>query len=108
MSLSEIYAFTAIMGLHLSPSARHERAYSDLMTLIDEGNALTLEEVLKIGLKYSRDRPSTANAFAAVRAADAVLHPCLPPLLYAWPLASPLVSQFKPRRQPSWKPPPRS
>jgi len=28
--------------------------------------------VLKIGLKYSRDRPSTANAFAAVRAADAV------------------------------------
>jgi hypothetical protein len=40
------------------------------MTFIDEGNALTLEEVLKIGLKYSRDSPSTANAFAAVRAAD--------------------------------------
>jgi hypothetical protein len=42
------------------------------MTFIDEGNALTLEEVLKIGFKYSRDRPSTANAFAAVRAADDV------------------------------------
>jgi hypothetical protein len=47
MSISEIYAFTAIMGLHLSPSARHERAYSDLMTLIDEGNALTIEECLQ-------------------------------------------------------------
>jgi hypothetical protein len=30
------------------------------MTFIDEGNALTLEEVLNIGLKYSRDRPSIA------------------------------------------------
>ena len=43
------------MGPHLSPSARHERAYRDLMTFIDEDKALTLEEVLKIGLKYSRD-----------------------------------------------------
>jgi hypothetical protein len=30
------------------------------MTFIDEGNALTLEEVLNIGLKYSRDLPSIA------------------------------------------------
>jgi len=72
MLISEIYALAAFMGLHLSPSARHERVYSNLMTFIDEGNALTLEEVLKIGLKYSCDRPSTANAFADVRAADAV------------------------------------
>ena len=72
MSLSEFYALAALMGLHLSSSARHERAYRDLMMFIDEGNALTLEEVLKIGLKHSRDRPSTANAFSAVRAADAV------------------------------------
>jgi len=72
MSISKIYALAALMGLHLSPSAHHEHAYSDLMTFIDEGNALTLEEVLKIGLKYSRDRPSTANAFAAVRANDDV------------------------------------
>ncbi len=42
------------------------------MPFIDEVNALTLEEVLKIGLKYSRDRPSTNNAFAAVRAANDV------------------------------------
>jgi hypothetical protein len=72
MPLSEIYALAALMGLHLSSSARHERAYRDLMTFIDEGNTLTLEEVLKVGLKYSRDRPSTANAFSAVRAADPV------------------------------------
>jgi hypothetical protein len=72
MSLSEIYALAALMGLHLSKSDRHERAYRDLMTFINEGNALTLDEVLKAGLKYSRDRPSTASAFSAVRAADAV------------------------------------
>jgi hypothetical protein len=78
MSLSEIYALAALMGLHLSSSARHERAYRDLMSFIDEGNALTLEEVLKIGLKHSRDRPSTANAFSAVRAADAVCNRACP------------------------------
>ena len=78
MSLSEIYALAALMGLHLSSSARHERAYRDLMSFIDEGNALTLEEVLKIGLKHSRDRPSTANAFSAVRAADDVCNRACP------------------------------
>jgi len=44
MSLSEIYALASFMGLHLSSSPRHESAYSDLMTFIDEGNALTLEK----------------------------------------------------------------
>ena len=53
LALSEIYALAALMGLHQSESSRHERAYRDLMTYINEGNALTLEEVLKIGLKYS-------------------------------------------------------
>jgi hypothetical protein len=48
------------------------------MTFIDEGNALTLEEVLKIGLKYSRDRPSTANAYITVHAADAVCNRACP------------------------------
>jgi hypothetical protein len=77
MTLSEIYALAALMGLHLSESSSHERPYRDLMTFIDEGNALTLEEVLKIGLKYSRDRPSTANAYRAMRDADAVCnHAC--------------------------------
>ena len=42
------------------------------MTFIDEDKALTLEEVLKIGLKYSHNSPSTNNALAAVRAANAV------------------------------------
>ena len=40
------------------------------MTYIDEGNALTLEEVLKTGLKYSRDRHSAAHAFRAMRSND--------------------------------------
>jgi len=72
MALSEIYALAALMGLHLSESSRHERAYRDLMTFIDEGNALTLEDVLRIGLKYSRDRPSTVSAYRAMRNADVV------------------------------------
>ncbi len=48
MSLSEIYALATLMGLHLSSSVRHDRAYRDLMSFIDQGNSLTLEEVLKI------------------------------------------------------------
>ncbi len=77
LAISEIYALDALMGLHLSGSSRHERAYSDLMTYINEGNALTLDEVLKIGLKYSRDLHSVANAFRAMRDADAVCnHAC--------------------------------
>ena len=78
MSISEIYTLVALMGLHLSPSARHERAYSALMTFIDEGNALTLEEVLKINLKHSRNHPSTANGFSAVRAAYVVCNRACP------------------------------
>jgi hypothetical protein len=77
LTLSEIYALAALMGLHLSESSRHERSYRDLMTFVDEGHALTLEEVLKIGLKYSRDRPSAAHAYRAMRDADAVCnHAC--------------------------------
>jgi hypothetical protein len=40
------------------------------MTYIDEGQAITLEQVLKIGLKYSRDRPSAVRTFAASRTHD--------------------------------------
>jgi hypothetical protein len=77
LALSEIYALAALMGLHQSDSSRHERAYRDLMTYINEGNALTLDEVLKVGLKYSRDRPSAANAFRAMHDAAAVCnHAC--------------------------------
>jgi hypothetical protein len=60
MSISEIYALAALKGLHLPPSARHERAYRDLMTFIDEGNALTLEEVLKIGALLASNTLATA------------------------------------------------
>jgi hypothetical protein len=53
MSVTNIYALDVLMGLHLSSSARHERAYRDLMTYIDEGYAITLEQVMKIGLLQS-------------------------------------------------------
>jgi hypothetical protein len=79
MTISEIYALAALMGLHLSESSHHERAYRDLIMFIDETNALTIEEVLKIGLKYSRDRPSTANAYRAMLDADSVCN-CACPL----------------------------
>jgi hypothetical protein len=62
-SHKDLGALAALMGLHLSSSARYERAYRDLMTYIDEGHDITLEQVLKIGLKYSRDRPSAVRTF---------------------------------------------
>jgi len=39
LALSEIYALAALMGLHQSASSRHERAYRELVTNINEGNA---------------------------------------------------------------------
>jgi len=77
MALSEIYALGALMGLHQSALSRHERAYSELMTYINEGNAITLDEVLKIGLMHSRDHHSASKAFRAVHEAAAVCnHAC--------------------------------
>jgi hypothetical protein len=77
MSLSEIYALGALMGLHQSGSSRHERAYRELMTYINEGNAITLDEVLKIGLKHSSDHHSAVKAFRAAHDAAAVCnHAC--------------------------------
>jgi hypothetical protein len=77
LALSEIYALGAIMGLHQSASSRHERAYRELITYINEGNAITLDEVLKIGLKHSRDHHSAAKAFLAVHdGADVCNHTC--------------------------------
>jgi hypothetical protein len=77
LALSEIYALAALMGLHQSASSRHERVYRELVTNINEGNALTLDKVLKVGLKYSRDRPSAANAFRAMHdPADVCNHAC--------------------------------
>ena len=65
MALSEIYALGALIGLHQSGLSRHERAYRELMTYINEGNAITLDEVLKIGLKHSRDHHSHAPLLLA-------------------------------------------
>jgi hypothetical protein len=77
LTLSEIYALAALMGLHQSASSRHERAYRDLITYINKGNALTLNEVLKVCLKHSRDCPSASNAFRAMHDAAAVCnHAC--------------------------------
>jgi hypothetical protein len=47
MSVSGIYALSTLMVLYLSPSAQHEKAYRDLVAYVDEGNALTLDQVLK-------------------------------------------------------------
>jgi hypothetical protein len=77
LALSEIYALGALIGLHQSGSSRHERAYRELLTYINEGNALTLDEVLKTGLRYSRDHHSAAQAFRAVHDDAAVCnHAC--------------------------------
>jgi hypothetical protein len=63
-------------------------AYRELLTYINEGNALTLDEVLKTGLRYSRDHHSAAQAFRAVHDDAAVCnHAC--PLCckrdFSWP-----------------------
>jgi len=53
MSITDIYALVTLMGLHMSSSDRHEKAYRELIAYVDEGNAITLEKVQQMGLKYS-------------------------------------------------------
>jgi hypothetical protein len=99
MSLSEIYALGALIGLHQSGSSRHERAYRELLTYINEGNALTLAEVLKTGLRYSRDHHHAAQAFRAVHDDATVCNHACPLCCKPRPLAlrarAPLLDRLR-------------
>ena len=40
----------ALVGLDMSQPSRYNKAYQELVEFIDEGKALSLEKVMKVGL----------------------------------------------------------
>ncbi len=69
MYVEEVYALVALMGLLLSEASSHEKAYKELIALIDDGHALTLEKVQHVLLKYSRTCSRTWHPASRVFAA---------------------------------------
>jgi hypothetical protein len=67
MSITDIYALVTLMGLHLSSSDHHEKAYHELIAYVDEGNSLALEKVQQVRLKYASSRHPVACTFALTR-----------------------------------------
>jgi hypothetical protein len=98
MSVTDIYALVTLMGLHLSSSERHEKAYSELIACVDEGNALTLEKVQQVGLKYDLSRHPVARTFELTSdgTAEVCNHSC--PRCSSWPHAQ-TFSHLQSRRQ---------
>ena len=54
MSMSDLFALVALVGMDRSKHGRYHKAYQELIADIDAGNAVSLDKVLQIGLKHAR------------------------------------------------------
>ena len=54
MSMSDLFALVALVGMDRSKHGRYQKAYRELIADIDAGNAVSLDKVLQIGLKHAR------------------------------------------------------
>ena len=70
LSIADIFALVTLIGLYLSSSPRHENAYRELMQFVDEGHALTHEDVQNIGITHARADRRPDRVFALTRADD--------------------------------------
>ena len=68
MTVHDVYALVTLMGLHLSDASGHQKAYKELLAYIDDGNALTLERVQAMIIRFSNSH--TPRAFALTHAGD--------------------------------------
>jgi hypothetical protein len=76
----DVYALVTVMGIYLSDSSGHQKAYKELLAHVNDGHALTLETVQHAIIKFSRSR--SARAFALTRRRRlSGMHPQLPSLL---------------------------
>ena len=69
MTVSGIYALVTLMGLHLFDPSDHQKAYKELLTYIDQGNFLKIEQVQHILIKHSLARSVRERGFC--------VHSCL-------------------------------
>ena len=68
LSIRDVFALVTLMGLYLSDASGHQKAYKELLAHVDAGNALTLDDVQHVIIRYSR---SKSNRAFAVRQSDA-------------------------------------
>ena len=62
LSVPDVYVLVSRMGLYLSDSPGHQKAYKELITYIDEGNELTLDKVQHTIMYHSRNTSLCALA----------------------------------------------
>ena len=67
MSMSDLFALVALVGMDRSKHQRYRKAYQELITDIDAGNAVSLDQVLQIGFKHARRSSRPVTALAALR-----------------------------------------
>ena len=67
MSMSDLFALVALVGMDRSKHGRYQKAYRELIADIDAGNAVSLDKVMQIGLKHARRSSRPVTALAALR-----------------------------------------
>jgi len=81
MSVRDVFALVILMGLFLSTTSGHQKAYKELLAYVDAGNALTLDDVQHAMIPYSRSKQPRAFSSrrpAAVRRTDERCSNCCP------------------------------
>jgi hypothetical protein len=68
MTVQDVYALVTLMGLYLSEASGHQKAYKELLAHIDDGHALTLDQVQHEIIRFSQSR--APRAFALTHAGD--------------------------------------
>jgi hypothetical protein len=74
MSVSDVFALVTLMGLYLSDTSGHQKAYKELLAYVDAGNALTLDTVQHVIIRFSRSK--SRHAFALRDGNTRCTHAC--------------------------------
>ena len=85
MSMSDLFALVALVGMDRSKHGRYQKAYRELIADIDAGNAVSLDKVLQIGLKHARRSSRPVTALAALRKTWEEDCSCNPRIRYTCP-----------------------
>ncbi len=64
LSICDVFALVTFMGLYLSDASGHQKAYKELLAHVDAGNALTLDDVQHVIIRYSRSKSNRAFALS--------------------------------------------
>jgi hypothetical protein len=76
MTVTDVYAIVILMGLYLSETSGHHKAYKERLAHVDDGHALTLDKVQNAIIRFSRSHAPLD--FTLTRSGDtqACTHSC--------------------------------